>query len=188
MTNLKTVNLNKWLFNPFIYIAGEQALFVGWVVMLLASGIASFSKTHFDGALDVHFGAETAFLISLLEQFVAWLSVTTVFYFFALVFSKSKIRFIDIAGTMALARVITLIFAILGFLPIWNVSLDNPIMLLPGALLTLLPAIWMIALMFNAFSVSANIRASKAVICFILGLLSAEILSKVCLNYLMPHL
>ena len=186
MTNLKTANLNKWLFNPFIYIAGEQALFIGWIAMLLASGIAGFSKTHFDGALDVHFGAHAPFVTSLIEQCVAWLSVTVVLYLLALIFSKSRIRFIDVAGTIALARAVTLIFAVLGFLPIWD--LNKPVWLILGAFLLLLPIIWMIALMYNAFSVSANIRGSKGVICFIIGLLAAEVLSKVCLHYLMPYL
>jgi len=187
MNNLKTASLNKWLFNPFVYVAGEQALFVGWIGMLLASGIACYSNTHFDGAIDVHFGAPATLIISLSEQFIAWFTVTIVLYIFAILFSKSRIRFIDVAGTIALSRVLTFIFAILGFLPIWN-SQANSAWIMVGALLLLLPLVWLIALMFNAFSVSANMRGGKAVICFVAGLLLAEILSKVCLHYLMPLL
>ncbi|TDE13672.1 hypothetical protein [Dyadobacter psychrotolerans] len=188
MNNPKSANLSKWLFNPFIYIAGEQALLIGWAAMLAASVVSYFSKTHFDGAIDIHFGASGKYLWFLGEQFIAWFSVVAVFYPVGLIFSKSRIRLIDVAGTMAMARIITLPVALMGFLPIYPVSLDNPVKLLLSAVFTMIPAIWMIALMFNAFSISTNIKQGKAVACFTGGLLAAEILSKVLIFYLFQFL
>lgn len=176
----------KWLFNPFRYIAGGKALLIGLISMFLASVVSYFSKTHFDGAIDIHFGAGGSYSIFLLEQCVAWISLTGLFYLIGLIFSKSKIRFIDVAGTIAMARVITLPVAFMGFLPIYPVNLNDQIMLLLSVIVTLVPAIWMITLMFNAFLVSTNIRGVQATACFIAGLLAAEILSKVLLHYLIP--
>jgi len=188
MNNSKSVNLSKWLFNPFIYVAGEKALFIGLAAMLAASVVSYFSKTHFDGAIDIHFGASGKYLWFLGEQLIAWLSVVAVFYPLGLIFSKSRIRLIDVAGTLAMARVVTLPVALMGFLPIYPVSLDNPVKLMLSVILTIIPAIWMIALMFNAFSISTNIKQGKAVACFIGGLLVAEILSKTLIFYLFQFL
>ena len=49
--------LSTWFFNPFTYVAGEQALVIGLGVILASSYIASLSNTHFDGVLDMHTGA-----------------------------------------------------------------------------------------------------------------------------------
>jgi hypothetical protein len=190
MNSIKTEKPNyyKWLFNPFFYIAGEKSLLIGWVAMLLASVVSYFSKTHFDGAIDIHFGAGGKYTFFLMEQFIAWFSLSAVFFGVGFIFSKSKVRLIDVAGTMAMARVITLPVAFMGFLPVYPVNLDDQIMLVVGIVTTLVPAIWMIALMFNAFVVSTNIRGAKATACFIAGLIAAEILSKVLLHYLIPLL
>ena len=190
MNSIRTERPNqyKWLFNPFLYIAGAKALLIGWIAMLLASVVAYFSKTHFDGAIDIHFGAGGNYSFFLAEQFIAWISLSMLFYPIGLIFSKSKIRLIDVAGTMAMARVITLPVSFMGFLPIYPVNLDDPTILILSIIVTLVPAIWMIALMFNAFVVSTNIRGAKATACFTTGLISAEILSKVLLHYLIPYL
>ena len=47
-------SLGQWLFNPFNYVAGSQALALGLVSILVAGGFGALSKTHFDGVIDVH--------------------------------------------------------------------------------------------------------------------------------------
>lgn len=178
-------SLYRSLFNPFLHIAGGTALLAGWTAMLLASIVSYFSKAHFDGAIDIHFGAGGKYGIFLMEQFIAWTSVTAVFYIIGIAFSKSKIRLIDVAGTLAMARLTTLPAALIGFLPVYPVKLDDPMLALT-IIITLIPGIWMIALLYNAFVVSTNIRGAKATGWFIAGLLTAELLSKVLLQYLIP--
>lgn len=184
MNNTKAQTPNKWLFNPFIYIAGKQALFIGWAAMLAATFVAWLSHTHFDGAIDIHFGSPAKYIFYLFEQFVAWSSTTIIFYVIGIVFSKSRIRLIDIAGTVSMARAITLPIAILGFLPIFPVNLESPFKLALAAIPAIIFGVWMVALLFNAFVVSTNIRGNKAVVCFIAGLLAAEILSKILIYFL----
>ena len=57
MTDTTNSNrLSQWLFNPFRFIAGFQALLIGLAIILLSGFIGSFGNTHFDGVLDVHKG------------------------------------------------------------------------------------------------------------------------------------
>jgi hypothetical protein len=187
---MKTIDLNRWLFNPFHYIAGMQALIAGWLIIIVTAVIAFYGRIHFDGAIDLHVGAVTPFWFYLAEPFVAWASIVIVFYPTALLLSNSKIRLIDFMGTTALARVAMLPGALVALLPpIQNL---NPEKLDPTALiaslLLLVPAIWLVALLYNAFSMSGNLKGSKAVAGFIAALLIAEIISKFAFNLFINYL
>ncbi len=48
--------LRTWLFNPFHYIAGSQALTIGLGLILAMSLIGAITNSHFDGLLDFHTG------------------------------------------------------------------------------------------------------------------------------------
>lgn len=183
---MKTIDLNKWLFNPFTYIAGVPAMLAGLAIMCVTSIIAFYGRIHFDGAIDLHVGAVTPYWLYLIEPLLAWIVVAVLLYVTGLVLSKSKIRFIDFLGTTALARIAMLPGALIALLPpIQNLSPENmtPAML-AASLFLLLPMIWLVALLYNAFTMSANLKGSKAVLGFIIGLLAAEVISKIALHYL----
>lgn len=174
------------LFNPYKYIAGWKALAIGWTIILVTACIASRSNTHFDGILDAHSGLVTPFAWYLFDPFVAWALAMVIFYLAALLFSGSSVRLIDIAGTMALARA-PMIFAalILLALPaIPPIRSANDLHNISGSFILIAIAasvfsIWMIVLMYNAFSVSANLKGNKAGLVFAAALILAEILSKI---------
>lgn len=180
--------MNKWLFNPFIYVAGSQALIFGWVIMLATTGVAYLSYSHFDGALDMHLGAAARWSVYAWEQLIAWGSLVLFFYPVGLFLSESRIRFIDVAGTIALARALMLFASFAGFLPgLQNVSPTNiSASFLVVALLILACAIWMIALLYNAFALCCNLKGSKATLGFIGALVLAELFSKLVLTYTSP--
>ena len=179
--------MKKWLFNPFVYLAGEKALVIGWAVMLASAIIGYYSKTHFDGVIDVHTGHASPMYAYFYETLIDWALPVIIFYIAGLIFSKSSIRLIDLAGTLALARWVMIFPVITGFgvhLPATPPTTINEMtkILTPSVialgLLTLLFGIWMIALMYNAFTTSCNLRGSKAILSFIGGLLIAEVISK----------
>ena len=185
--------MKQWLFNPFMYMAGTKALVIGWCIMLASAVICFFTKTHFDGIIDVHSGLSSATHIYFLEALIDWALPVILFYIAGLIFSASAIRLIDVAGTFALARWVMIIPAIIGIgvsdhVPPPNATIDEvlkfitPAVIIVG-LLTVLIAIWMIALMYNAFRVSCNLKGGKATGIFIVTLLIAEILS----NYIIHH-
>ena len=161
--------------------------------MLISSAIVSIHNGHFDGTLDVHFGAKTSLLQAICESLISWASLVLTLYILGLIVSESSVRFIDVAGTTALARWPMLLMSFVGFIPMPDVSnLQNAkledlikIATSPGLIITgivSLPIIvWFVALLYNAYSVSVNLKGPKAVWSFIGGLVAAEIISKVVL-------
>ncbi|WP_069658126.1 YIP1 family protein [Arcticibacter eurypsychrophilus] len=173
------------LFNPFTYIAGLKALVIGFIFMAITLVASFYSSTHFDGAIDAHIGLQAPLSMFALEQLIAWGCVVLIFFIAGLILSKSKFRFIDIAGTVALSRAPMLLVAIIGFIPLLhNIQpghISNAVIAV--GIIVLLPVIWMIALLFNGFIISVNVKGTKAIIGFIIALILAEILS-VSLNHL----
>lgn len=151
---------------------------------------AYYGNMHFNGAIDAHFGTPQPLATYLWEQLIAWGSPVIVFYLLAFALSNSNFRFIDIAGTMAIARAPMLLVAIIALLSKSHMQTLNPneidgIVIATGMLM-LLPLIWMIALMYNAFTVSFNLKGTKAITGFIGGLILAEIIS-LSLNQLLQY-
>ena len=182
--------MKKWLYNPFAYIAGSQALVVGSIIMIVTLFCAYYGNMHFNGAIDAHFGSPQPFVTFFLEQLIAWGSPVVVFYILAFFQSRSNFRFIDIAGTIAIARAPMLLVAIIALLSKSHMQTLNHneidgIVIAIG-LLMLFPLIWMITLMYNAFTVSFNLKGTRAIVGFIGGLVFAEIISLL-LNQLLQY-
>jgi hypothetical protein len=198
MTETTTNNnhLIQWLFNPFKFVAGIRALLIGLAIILISGLIGSVSNTHFDGVLDVHTGASAPLWFFLAEGLIDWVCMVVPLFFFGLIVSRTSFRIIDVLGTQALARWPYLITALVMF-PDAN---QKVIMYLISKLTQAAPAaavtpidvsifgfamvvtifmiIWMVALMYRAYTVSCNIKGAAAVITFIVSLIGAEVLSK----------
>jgi hypothetical protein len=187
--------MKKWLFNPFVYIAGTHALVIGWGIMIISAFIAFYTGNHFDGALDVHSNGHPVHLPqTFFELFIDWSILVLTFYILGRIVSDTSFRFIDIAGTIALARWPMIFVVLVSFLPVPGLhsekpSIDemmkmisNPYFIIMTILI--LPLIvWVFALNYNAFSVSTNLKKGKAVITFIAGIIIAEVISKIVLEY-----
>jgi len=195
--NKEKRGLAQWLFNPFEFIAGYQALLIGLAAILLTSLLGSLSNTHFDGVLDVHTGLQAPLWFFLSEGLINWMSLAVPLFFFGLILSRSALRTVDVFGTQALARFPYLISAV-AFIPLAYASGGEDLVAkfmesgfsaiaTPALLLTLglaiivaIPMIiWMVVLMYRAYTVSCNIRGPKAIVTFIISLIGAEVLSKV---------
>lgn len=182
--------MKKWLFNPFVFIAGWQALGLGLLLMLLTLLTAYFSQTRFDGAIDVHFAAYFPFKVYVFEQLNAWLSTVIVFFAAGFVLSKSNIRLIDVAGTLALARFPMLFAALIGFVPALHQfpTANNIALIAITGLIVALFSIWMIVLMYRAFTICCNLKGSKAIWGFVISIILAEILSKIVIHQIYQHI
>jgi hypothetical protein len=189
--------LVRWLFNPFRFIAGYQALFIGLAAIVLTSHIGSLSNTHFDGVLDVHTGLQAPLWFFLAEGLINWISLVVPLFILGLIVSRSSFRTIDLIGTQALARWPYLVTAT-AMLPAANQKVlgyliskftqgqtaappdpTDVAIFVVAMFLTILMLIWMVALMYKAYTVSCNIKGPKAIVTFIIGLIGAEVLSKV---------
>jgi len=179
--------MKQLLINPFIRVAGIRSLILGWLAILLTAVIAYFSRCHFDGVLDAHDGRTGPLWLFFAEPLLAWGVAVVLFYIAGVLVSRSRVRFVDIAGTMPLARWPTMGVALVCFIPV-NIP-RNPYDIQPAVILlglAMLPfAIWMIILMYNAYSINTGIRGSKNVWSFIIALVIAEVLSKLLFFWLL---
>lgn len=187
----------KWLFRPFTFIAGTKALILGLIVMALLSILGYVSGTHFDGAIDIHYGPTVGsglpYIVHAFYQAGGWLLLTVVFYVTARIVSKSSVRLIDMAGTLALSQTPLLLAALWGFAPIAHIDLGNAgalqldelqkilldsiHIIWLNAVVVIIPAVWTLILKYNAFSVSSNLKGYKGITVYCIALLIAEILS-----------
>ena len=129
--------------------------------------------------------------------------MTLVFYIMARIVSKTSVRLIDIAGTMAVSQAPFILVALLGLLPnvhlhigdpntaniqeIMQVVKDNIVMITMISIISILVMIWSMALKYNAYSVSANIKGVIGGVSFTIGIIICEILSRL-INYLVINL
>jgi len=185
----------KKLLNPFVYIAGGYSLLIGLLIIFCTSVIGFYSNIHFPDILSVKTGPDYPILYYILQSIANWLVISAILYLFAVVFSKSKIRSIDIFGTQALARFPYLIAALTGFSNtmdkfgryiLWQLlEQGEPVVMSAGAItlaivlivFTLFLTIWMVALMFNAYKIASNLKRGKLIITFITSLILAIVLS-----------
>ena len=184
------------LFNPFVQIAGVKSLLIGFLFLLLSSTLAAFFNTRFDGILDAHYTNNQIFYLSYLDNLINISVITIIFYAFGSILTKGKARFIDIIGTSTLSRFPLFI------IPLFNInnksgligekiihSITKPdaiqltqfewIYLIVSGIISLSLIIWFIALQFKAYKISTNLKGAKLIVSFILGLIIAEILSKI---------
>ena len=188
---MKNNGVLSMLLNPFTRIAGWQAFGLGMIGIILMGIMGSLNGTAFDGVLDMHMKK-----ITLLQSFeyllISLTCLVFVMWISGLVISKS-FRFIDILGTMTLAKFPYIILAIAGFfveIPDMSNIMNDPYSVFQNIPFIILLAlslpvtIWNIALIYNAFKVSCDISGPKLTVTLIIGLLVAEILSKV-LTYLL---
>lgn len=189
---MKKSSVFEWLINPFTRIAGFQALGLGLISLLLMGFLASLSGIAFDGVLDVHF-IKLSFIQSLEFLAIDVLCLVVVMWITGLIASKS-VRFIDILGTMTLAKAPLVLLAFAGLLvtsPEASEIIKNPAVIFQYTsyfvflILTIPILIWNITLMFNAFKTSCGLSGTKLTVSFIIALLASELVSKIVLYIIM---
>ena len=193
----------SYLFSPFRYIAGKESLLVGVGVLAILFVLGYWSNTHYNGVLDAHYGCltkESPIRVHALYQLIAWFSLVVVLYPAARIFSSSSVRLIDIAGTVAVARFPLIFAGLWGLNPDVHICMEgiNPfdteavMAIMEGkiasvmwaALIVLIVLVWYVRLLYNAYSVSSNLKGSKGGWTFAIGLIISEILSIVLINFL----
>ena len=185
------MTIGRWMFNPFVRIAGPRSLVFGLAGIVAAGLAAAGAGIRFDGLLDVHAGNEVALWMPVVEGLVNWAVFTLLLMVVALLFSKSAVRLIDVAGTQAMARMPLFLVAAICNLPLIQDAFDGVAAVLLGGeldgttltglvaviLVTLAGVVWMVALMWKAFSISCNMRGGRAIVLFILAVLIGEVVT-----------
>ncbi len=185
------MNLARWLFNPFIRIAGGQALAIGLTVIVASGLVAAAGGVHFDGLLDFHPGYRVSFWVPVVESLVNWSVISVLLVLVSLLVAPRTVRLVDIAGTQALARAPLLLAALACVpAPVRDANAEAVAAVVDGRMVTptvatlvagLLAgtcAIWMVWLMWKAFSVSCNQRGGRAVAIFVAAIIAGETATK----------
>jgi hypothetical protein len=191
------------LLNPFKYIAGVKSLVVGILIILVTAYIGYTSNTHFPDLISIKTCPDLPVWYFVIQSLSNWIVFSSLLYLFAIVGSPSSIRFVDIFGTQALARVPYLIASFIGFSDsinkfgkymLWtllqkgesiSLSTGNFVIAISLLILTFLLTIWLVALMYNAFKVSANLKGTKAVVFFIIVFIVSMVITGYISKYLL---
>lgn len=188
---MKSNSILSLLINPFTRIAGWQAFGLGLVFIALMGFIGSSNGIAFDGVFDMHMFENTvqqAFTFLAIDL----VSVVLVMWVTGLIVSKN-FRFIDILGTMTLAKAPFLILAIYGYFttaPDLSEIYKDPYAILQSTsfvimiVLSLPVMIWSITLMFNALRISCDLKGSSLTVAFIIALFLSEIIAKLLIHYI----
>lgn len=190
--------LSRWLFNPFYYIAGGKALAIGIVVMLITGLSANLGEARFIGLLNFRLGLPAQPLwINISEILISWIVFSCLLLIAGKIVSKSRVRTIDVFGTQALAWFPYFLSSLVAFIPAIQrfvekyktdpTAFQHPspdmILFIFAYIFFVLMAVWMVTLMYRAFSISCNVNGKKAIPVFIVALIIGEILSLAALHY-----
>jgi hypothetical protein len=196
-----SMEISRWLFNPFYYVAGAKALGLGLLVLILTGMFGFWGKIRFDGLLDFHMGLPPLPIWgNIAETLFSWLLLSILLFFAGKMISKSRPRLIDVFGTQALARLPYLLVSLTALMPganrftnelltgraSWDQFSADMAVFLFVAIFGLVMMVWMIALMYRAFAVSCNVSGKVAILVFIIALAVGEIISKVIILRMLP--
>ena len=197
----RRMEISRWLFNPFCYVAGAKALMVGLFV-LIATGILGFwGSTRFDGILDFHLGLPPLPIWGhVTENILSWFLLSILLFLAGKIVSRSRPRLIDVFGTQALARFPYLLVSLAALMPgasrftyallsghaSWDQFSADMAVFLFIVCFGLVMLIWMVVLLYRAFAVSCNVSGTVGVTVFIAILIAGEILSKILIYHLFP--
>ena len=186
-----------WVYNPFKKIAGWKAFSIGIVILCLATVIGYFGNTVFYG-ISVKSVSSITWSKAFSLQVIGLAIYVAVMLITALLFAK-RFRFQDILGTVTLAKY-PLVLAAIMFLALsnWLNKLNSMLfsavniqeimelfnkftiadysLLLLLTIVSILMLVWTIALLFNAFRVSTNLKGSKCALLFIAVIFISEII------------
>lgn len=184
MTTKKQIAAD-WL-NPFRRIAGYRALAWGLGGGIISVVICYLLKWHYHGLL--HFGPapNNAWWCYAIEHLTVWIVPALVFYLGGLLFSRSRIRPVDVFGTV--------LFSELLFIPMTLMQLLPPVRALNrmqitlgwtptayqtlGLMLDLVGVVFVVGCMiwlFQALKVSCNLKGWKLWSVYLLGTFGADI-------------
>jgi hypothetical protein len=135
----------------------------------------------------MHMMKDLSLLNSFLYLAIDLVCLVVVMWIAGLTLSKG-FRFVDILGTMTLAKAPLLILAIAGLfttVPDLSQLLKNPDVIFQSVsflvliILSIPVMIWSVVLMYHALKVSCGVTGNKLTIVFIIALIVSEIVSKV---------
>lgn len=190
----------KKILNPFTYFSGGTTLAVGAVIMAVMIITAHLTGQTFRGVISLGIG-HLSYMRLTLQLLAGWAAFSALLYGTGRWLSPSHIRFIDIAGNQALAKLpfgVLLICSrfysierMMGELTeIQSSSLSEinhyapSVGLIVYSVAALLMIVWFFAWSYRGFAIAANLRGWRAAGSYIGCYLLAEVLAGWCTSAL----
>ena len=177
-----------WLFNPFHFLAGGQALAGGLVCIALTAWLGGIFDYRFTGVISFQRTAPAPLWHAMAQGIIAWVIPSALLYIGGRLISRSRVRPIDVFGTQALARVPGLLIALIVVSPpfrdlttslitqgISHLSIVQLAILSSVGIVLILLLVWMVLLMYRAFAVSCNVAGGRAIAVFIVAIALGEV-------------
>ncbi|WP_303179213.1 YIP1 family protein [uncultured Butyricimonas sp.] len=193
---MKKQRLNL-LFNPFARIAGYSALGWGFLGIVLATLLSYSTGLHYHGLLHFGWAPNPAWWCFAAEHLVIWLIPAILFYLGGLLLSRSRIRIVDVLGTVAFAQLPFIIMNLFYFIP----SLRFMTQLNPNALsiqellaqpefikgvwfslFSLIFFVWVLIWMFHALRVSCNLKGYRLGILYAIAITGGDLICRMLIN------
>jgi hypothetical protein len=192
----------RWVYNPFEQFAGWRAFGIGIVILCIATIIGYFGNTVFYGISIKTVSSVTWGQVFFLQGL--GLAVTVFVMWITALLSAKHVRFQDILGTVTLAKyplvlaaITNLAFSkrlneITAMFPtslneltaesiqgikemLDNLTVSDYVLFCVVSIVSILVFVWAIALLFNAFRVSTNLKGNKCTLLFIAIVFISEI-------------
>lgn len=175
---------NNYIYNPFNRIAGFQSLLIGLAGFLITTYLAYLTGTHFIGFRKIVFARDSAYWVFLAENLSSWLFASIFFFILGFVLSRSKIRIIDVFGTVLFARIPLIAAPLIRLMPFfysfgfqsWQMYFIEGVYYLS--------LIWTIVLLYNAYKVSCNLKHERLIISFMINLVLSEVSTELVIKYI----
>ena len=177
-----------WLFNPFHFLAGDQALAWGLACTVLTAWLGGIFDYRFTGVISFQRTDPAPLWHAIAQGLMAWAILSALLYIGGRLISRSRVRPIDVFGTQALARAPGLLIALIVMLPPFrdlitaliaqgssNLSIAQLALLCSVGLVLILLLVWMVLLMYRAFAVSCNVAGGRAIAVFIAAIALGEV-------------
>lgn len=178
--------------NPFIWIAGVPALLWGAVGLVVSTLLSWASGYHYHGLL--HFGPapNPAWWCYLAEHLIVWLVPASLFYVGGRMLSRSRIRAIDVFGTVLFAQLPLIAMNLIYMLPPMKmlVRLDptmppQELLAQPGLITAVILSLfglpfWVatVVWMFNALKISCNLKGGRLWTVALVGIIGGDVLCR----------
>ncbi len=177
-----------WLFNPFHYLAGGPALAWGLACIVLTAALGGAFDYRYTGTLSFQLSTPTPIWLAITQGLTAWIVPGALLYLAGHGLSRSRVRLIDVLGTQALARAPGLLVAFIVISPPFRDLTTSLIaqgashftvgqltaLTAIGTVMVLL-LIWIVLLMYRAFSVSCNVTGGWAITVFVVAIALSEV-------------
>jgi len=177
-----------WLFNPFHFLAGGQALAWGLACIALTAWLGGIFDFRFTGVISFQHTAPAPLWHAIAQGFMAWAIPSALLYIGGRLISRSRVRPIDVFGTQALARAPWLLIALIAVSPpfrdltaslvaqgISHLSIAQLALLSAVGIVLILLLVWIVLLMYRAFAVSCNVAGGRAIAVFIAAIALGEV-------------